>query len=145
MWAVGEKGAARRQSEAGFTLLEALVVLAILGLATGISFPAVGAAMRYQDFLDGATRFEAALRNARADAMRRGVSVRFAVSSDQREFAAGPVTDRLPERLRATPRAGGVTFYPDGTASGGEVAVEDGVRTRRWRVRPTTGLIERIS
>lgn len=145
MWGAGETRAARPHPEAGFTLLEALVILAIMGLAAGISFPAVSAAFRYQDFLDGATRFEAALRSARAEAMRRGVSVRFSVSSDQRGFAAGAVTDRLPERLRGTPRAGGITFYPDGTASGGELAVEDGVRQRRWRVRPTTGLIERTS
>lgn len=145
MWGVGEQAMSPRNPEAGFTLIEALVILAVLALAAGISFPAVGAALRYQAFLDGATRFEASLRGARAEALRRGIVVRFGISSDQRSFGVGDATDRLPDRLRGAPRAGEVIFYPDGTASGGEVAVEDGVRTRRWRVRPTTGLIERIS
>jgi len=142
MSGTGER--ARRHPEAGFTLLEALVILAILALIAGISFPAVGSVLRYQAFTDGATRFEASLRGARAQALRRDTRMSFVISPDQRDFGFGGATDRLPEQVRGIAPGGAITFFPDGTATGGEVAVSDGVRERRWRVRPTTSAIERV-
>ncbi|RIA46320.1 general secretion pathway protein H [Hephaestia caeni] len=144
MWGAGKKSCSRYRAQAGFTLLEALVILAILALIAGVAFPAVGSALRYQAFADGATRFEASLRGARAQALRRGAAVRFLVSPDRRAFALGDAVDRLPDELRGVAPDGGVTFFPDGTATGGEVAVVDRVRERRWRVRATTGEIERV-
>ncbi|MGI9375008.1 MAG: pilus assembly FimT family protein [Tsuneonella suprasediminis] len=132
------------RAQAGFTLIEALVVLAILALAAGVAFPSVEAAQHYQAFSDGATRFEAALRGARAQALRQGVSVHFTLSTDRRAFSTGDVRDSLPHGVVGSVPNGAITFYPDGTATGGEVAVGDQMRARRWRVRATTGLIERV-
>lgn len=100
--------------ERGFTLVEALVVLAILGMIAAIGFPAMDRAIGAQQRRLAAIEAEAAFHAARAQAIR----------------TARPV------------KAGhGLVFYPDGSSSGGTVTLDSG---QRLSIIPGTGAIERL-
>lgn len=115
---------------AGFTLLEMLVVLAILGLIAGLAFPAVERAQRRQAFLAAAAQVELAVRQARVEAMRRGTI----------ETAVMPAA--LPSGARLeTSRREGLRFYRDGTANGAAIRITDGVHRFRLTVDPDTGRV----
>lgn len=100
--------------ERGFTLVEALVVLAILGMIAAIGFPAMDRAIGAQQRRLATIEAEAAFHAARAQAIR----------------TARPV------------KAGhGLIFYPDGSSSGGTVTLDSGLRLS---VIAGTGAIERL-
>lgn len=128
----------------GFTLIEMLVVVAILSLLAGIAFPSLDTAMRRQGFEAAATRFAGALHAARAAAIGGGSAVRFLVSVDGGSFGAGTATERLPEGLLGTAPKGAILFYPDGTATAGSVAIAGDGFAQRWQVRAATGAIEPV-
>lgn len=144
MSAAGKPANGRSATVRGFTLLELLVILAIVSLVSAIAFPGVDKAMRRQGFVEAATRFEAALRGARAEAFRAGGAVPFEISADRRGFGYGGSFDSLPEGVVADASGAAIRFYPDGTSSGGLVTLSDMRFELRWRVQPATGAIEMV-
>lgn len=126
----------------GFTLIEMLVVLAILGLIGGIAFPRLQQAVRLQEFRTAGATVAAVLREARARAVRTGRPVRFAANADGTGFGSdGGRSVALPSPLvvRTTP-AGTIMFYADGSSSGGTALVASERRRLRFAVEPATGL-----
>jgi general secretion pathway protein H len=97
-------------NKAGFTLLEMLVVIAVMGVAliliTGYGQPH----SRRLEIQAAARQVAMAMRNARGLAITRGEPVAL-------------VMPHLPPWLQVTVEApaGGIVFAPDGSASGGEV------------------------
>ncbi|VXD01401.1 pilus assembly FimT family protein [Sphingomonas sp. 8AM] len=142
MSAIGEPRVAAAQS--GYTLLEALVVLAILGLVAGIGFPQIDRALRLQSAREGAARLERALHGARATAPRRSEAVRFVVTPDGHGFGYGERLERLPDDLVAASPEGDIVFFPDGSAHGGTLELRGSDLVRGWRIRAVGGLIERM-
>lgn len=126
MSAIGER--ADGAGAAGFTLIELLVVLGILGLVAGLVFPALERMGRSQRLTVAGIAAEEALRGARADAVRLGRSVRVAPANQ-------PVTP--PVRIAGD----AITFFADGSSTGGEVTLRDGRRSRRLRVETPSGAI----
>ena len=131
------------RGQSGATLLEMLVVLAILGLAVGIGFPRLRSV--YQALDTDATRaaLGADLRCARARAIREDRSVSFGVTPDGREFAWDGVRTRLPDglQLRASPRD--ILFYPDGGTVDAEIEILRGAQPLlRLDVQGSTGLVQ---
>lgn len=138
-----------RQRMTGFTLIEMLVTLAVAGLIAGIAFPRVQNSMTAMEFRMGAGQVTEALRAARAEAIRTGEPVRFALEG--RTLVIGddaPIA--LPESVTVT--AGQdvpISFYPDGTAepalyrigSRGSGARSGSARERRITVFGSTGYI----
>ncbi|MEP9360944.1 prepilin-type N-terminal cleavage/methylation domain-containing protein [Sphingomonas sp. KR3-1] len=126
----------------GFTLVEVLVILAILTLMAGIVFPSVEKAMRRQSFVESARRVELGLRAARGAAVARGAPARFVVALDGRGFRFADHDDRLPEGVTITAPSHGITFFADGSTAGGEVEISSGVFRRHIAVSAALGTIE---
>jgi general secretion pathway protein H len=136
----------RRRGERGFTLIEMLVVMAIAGLIAGIAFPAVERALATLAFRSAATQLRLGLRSQRAEAIRTGRPMRLSLSPDGRTLVGPPtIAFRLPEGIALTLPAGGIGFYPDGSANGGTLVLSGRNRATRLRVEPATGLSEAVS
>ena len=112
----------------GFTLIEMLVVLAILGLITGIAFPAMERTVAQQRFRMAAGAVEMALHDARAKAIAKSIETPFVLPS-------------VPEGIKVTATRDGIRFYRDGSANGGSIAISMGPHKSRFTVDPVTGLI----
>lgn len=133
----------------GFTLIEMLVTLAVAGLIAGIAFPRVQNSMTAMEFRMGAGQVVEALRSARADAIRTGEPVQFAVLDRAVVIGTGaPIA--LPASVSiAAGQDRPVTFYPDGTAEAALYRITSrdnsgsrgAIRERRITVFGSTGYI----
>lgn len=137
----------------GFTLLEIVVVIAIVGVLLA-AVP--GFMFRDQSGLrlETAVRTVAdGLRRTRSEAVRRNRVQVFMVDVASRRFRAGgerPLTqlDRSLELGLATARSelidegtGSIRFFPDGSSTGGRVALASGDRYAEVTVDWLTGLV----
>ena len=121
----------------GFTLIEMLVVLAIAGLLGGLGFPRLQAAMARAQAQATISGVGAALRGARAAARLRDVPIDFVWTADNYGIGRADLAAPAAARLAGS---GAITFYPDGTASGGSVAVAGKGGAARFDIAPATGL-----
>lgn len=122
--------------ERGFTLLEMLVTLGILALCAGIGFPAVQRALAGTAFRTASARVEIAVRERRAAALRGGRETWLSAEEVAR-IARGD--GRYPVQSLAS--QGGFRFYPDGSASGGDVTLSAARRSHRFSVDRETGAV----
>jgi prepilin-type N-terminal cleavage/methylation domain-containing protein len=120
-----------RSDARGFTLIEMLVVLAVMGLVSGIAFPAVERSIAHMQFRLAAADIEAGLRAARAAAIAGGAPVAYVAASP-----GGNAEVELPR--------GGLEFYPDGSASGGTVSVTGAKRVVRFAIDGATGIVRQL-
>ena len=139
-------------SEAGFTLLELMVVLAILSLtitAAAVSFGNSGTTVRLQPL---AVRVAADLKLARAEAMTqsRPVGVAFDPKTNAYQVAGGravllprSVAFKLvtPEAFRRLTDSAQLVFFADGSSTGGELTLSDGRQSVTLLVDWLTGSV----
>jgi prepilin-type N-terminal cleavage/methylation domain-containing protein len=126
----------------GFTLIEALVALAISALIAGIAFPSVERALAFWRFSEAANATQAGLEGARAAALQGGQPVRFSVASDRRSYVSGdqPAV-ALSGEMRFASAPDTIVFFADGTASGGRLRLVGAGRQRWFTISPGTGLL----
>jgi general secretion pathway protein H len=135
---------------AGFTLIEALLVLFIVSAVTALALPAVWVHSPRLRLEAEAGRVLSALRLTRADAIRRNQEGSVFVDTELRTvrstFGATARLDRqtevamtfaASERNRAG--AGGIRFFPNGQSSGGEIRLRLGAAQARLTVNWATG------
>lgn len=137
---------------AGFTLIELLVVLAILGLALGL-FAAYRPPWSAALGLKGtAAELAEALRLARAEAIGGDRPVEFTLDLAHRRYRVGEAPARaLPPHLsirlltiadeRRGPEDGAIRFNPDGSSTGGRIALSGGAQTIAVGVDWLTGRV----
>ena len=135
----------RSPAEAGFTLLEMTIVLVILGLALGLL--ALRGPMRSRGLeLRAATEQVAqTLRAARAEAIAADHTVDVALQPGGYRVGAGRFHPLPGLSLSASTVLGatqpGIRFAPDGSSSGGVVAIADRAQQRRIAVDWLTGRV----
>ena len=126
----------------GFTLVEMLVILAILTLMASIVFPSLYKTMRRQTFVESARRVEWGLRAARAAAVAGDRAVAFEALAGGHGFRFATRDERLPEDVVLVLPARGIRFFADGSAQGGDIALAYGALRARLRVDGTLGRVE---
>jgi type II secretion system protein H len=80
----------------GFTLVEVVVVLAILGIVTAVTVPSLVKLGRQDDLTDSANAVAAVLRNARMAALVRAISVSAVIDPAGRKYLVSAESDEAP-------------------------------------------------
>ena len=143
----------RRTRITGVTLLELLVVLAILGLMAALVLPTFGSGVSTTELRSSARQLAAGLRAARSEAVaqRRETFLaldlegrRFKVDRDPKEYALPP---RIELKLFTAQsdivdaRTGAIRFFPDGGSNGGRITAAAGERKYEVDVDWLTGRV----
>lgn len=143
------EGELSSRQAAGFTVLELLVVLAILSLAAAVTIPAVRPSRQAMSLKVNVTVLTAQMRALRSAALSGNIEHALLIDLRRNLFWIDG-SDRvrrlspqlaLSARMRSNEVIGPATvrfrFHPDGTASGGAVVLSDGSRSARvavdWR------------
>jgi len=140
----------RSHAAAGFTLLELLVVLAILVLVAAVALPRLTGPSDGVRLQSAVRDLLGALRLTRAAAITRNVEMALVIDVEQRTLQSPVVPPRrfeadiasqmkIAEAERATPSRGGFRFFPDGSSTGGDIRFRLGGREMRVCVHWLTG------
>jgi general secretion pathway protein H len=120
--------------EEGFTLVEMLVVLAILALTTTFAVPLLSGGSEGLRLDMASSELAAALRVTRSAAITRNVQMALMIDVDRRTFSSTVVSERpfapnieakltFASGMRSAPSDGGFQFFPDGSSTGGDVTL----------------------
>lgn len=129
---------AGRHRYAGFTLLELLLVLFLLGLVYALSGPVLGAGSGGLSIKTAARQLAAGFRKARSVAVTQHTEATVTIDVEARTFAVtgDPRIYELPRNVEVTmftaqtelvsDATASIRFFPDGSSTGGRVAVSVG-------------------
>ncbi len=137
--------AAARSADAGTTLIEALVVVAITGMIAALMFPSLQRMLGVLSLRQTASVLASNLQVARAQAIRSGSAVIVSIAPDGRSYAsnAGP-SAAAPADVRLVARGGrSIVFYGDSSTTGGQIIVEGEGRRILVGVDPASGAVSR--
>ncbi len=137
----------------GFTLLELLVVLAIIGLMAVIAGPRLAGALPGAELESGARQLIGGLREARSKAVFLNRQVAFILSGGTNRYSigVGGRGEALPENIGITlltgtteitgANQGSIRFFPDGSSTGGRIELAGKGGKRAIEVDWLTGRI----
>ncbi|MFQ5955240.1 MAG: GspH/FimT family protein [Kiloniellales bacterium] len=138
----------------GFTLLELLVVLAVLGLVYALALPSLSGVLAGPRLDREARQLVSALREARSNAIVGGREVAFTVDAAAGAWRYGDrrglVNRRLSLSLQTPPGGVGgaerpaIRFFSDGGSTGGHLTLKGEAGVRRIHVHWLTGRVTQI-
>ncbi|MHB1185879.1 MAG: GspH/FimT family pseudopilin [Desulfobulbia bacterium] len=129
----------------GFSLLELIMVLAVLGIMAGLVAPATGRFLDKLSFRKQTAALVAGTRYARLMAVGKGrpVAMRFDGQTHLLSFR-GAVEEtkeiKLSGDVELELRPETLVFYPDGLATPGRMLARSGSRSQEFRIDPLTGM-----
>jgi general secretion pathway protein H len=148
----GDKRVADGQD--GFTLVELLVVLALIAVISGVSALRIGATQDSRRATEAAGLVASTLRQLRLVAIQTGTPVAMPLAASQQglllkepvELRIGPDVTILAEsgrqgRAARPEEPATIVFLPDGRSSGGNLRIKVGEVVRTIRVNWLTGLV----
>lgn len=127
-------------SQAGITLLEALVVIAIVALIAAIISPNIEASLNTLSLRQSASVMQADLRVARATALRTGSKVTVKLRPDRHGYDWIGGTREFPEAVSVS-MSNPVTFMADGSLIPATISVSSGTRNIPLAINATTGAV----
>lgn len=139
---------AERGPAAGFTVVELLIVVLVIGLAITAASPSLVLAARGPSIDQSSRVVVGALREARASALAGlPAAVRIDVAEKRLVGADGSVRQLSPSadlkvtalQRNASAGAASIVFYPDGSASGGRILMSGASGAREVLVNWATG------
>jgi general secretion pathway protein H len=140
------------RSERGFTLIEMLVVIAIVALIAAFALPQFTSAQAKADMTSTARRLAAGLRNTRSLAMAHGRSEAFSLDIAHGLYRAGTGTAQAVDKNlaltlvtasqeRIDAAVGDIRFFADGSSTGGGIGLRAGARNALILVDWLTGRV----
>lgn len=141
----------KQRSNAGFTLLELLVVLVLMALMTGLAIPLISAGTPGAQIKAATRELLVGLRQAREQAIVTRQPATLTINVDDRRFqiSGNKRAFQLPGKLQIglfvaavedNGKLGSFVFYPDGSSTGGRVAVSLDGQTNTIDVDWLTGV-----
>ena len=142
----------RWPADSGATLLELLVVLAVLALVTALAAPALRGSST-TDLAAVTSALASDLQEARNEAMRRQTETSLHIDTQrrtietfpgprQRPLPAGVGIDLIAAKANVRGQAGSaIGFFPDGSSTGGRITLKRGADNRTSEVDWRTGRI----
>ena len=127
----------------GFTLVELVVVVALIATAMALAATVFSAGLPGQQLRGAARELAAQLRYTRAQALVTGVPQSFQLDTRTREWQApNHHQGRLPAKIdvvatvakneQPSAQVAAIRFFPDGAATGGRIVLKRG--TAAWRI-----------
>jgi len=149
----GRSTSPRWPAMAGVTLLELLIVLAIMALGAAFVIPSLGTGVSNGELKSAARELAAGLRYARSEAVatRQESLVTLDLESRRFKVAKDPREHELPKGAEfklftaqsdlVNDRVGSIRFFPDGGSNGGRVTIASGERKYEVDVDWLTGRV----
>ncbi len=141
----------RPDAASGFTLIELMVVLAVISLLLVFAVPAILSGGSHADVKVGAGALATSLRLARAQAVRRNAETTVTIDVEGRRFTSNgdgkiiPLPDGVDinvftaRREIVTGALARIRFFPDGSSTGGRVTLARAGRSVHVSVDWLTG------
>ena len=139
--------------EAGMTLVELLVVLALLAVISAVAYPDFSRPRGSAEPKTAALRIAAALRDQRALAILRNANSEITYDAELRRFSTveGQPIESIPKDIRISFEAAkrrnsntskiALVFFPDGSSSGGTITLSSGTVERRIAIDWLSGAV----